>query len=76
VNFHREKRSNQTHCSTTGPDAMLSRKRRGRGAVLPYRARSLLGSRESSSLGEMSGVDDEPGGGAGLATELRSAVTA
>src|SRR5437588_10355905 len=26
VNFHREKRSNQTHCSATDPDAMLSRK--------------------------------------------------
>ncbi len=37
VNFHREKRSNQTHCSTTDPDAMLSRKSRGSGAVLAYR---------------------------------------
>src|SRR5580698_3294738 len=34
VNFHREKRNNQTHCSTTDPDAMLSRKSRGSGAVL------------------------------------------
>jgi len=28
VNFHGEKRSNQTHCSTTDPDAMLARKSR------------------------------------------------
>jgi transposase len=31
VNFHGEKRSNQTHCSTTDPDAMLARKSRGTG---------------------------------------------
>src|SRR5947208_4614896 len=37
VNFHREKRGNQTHCSTTDSDAMLSRKSRGSGAVLAYR---------------------------------------
>src|SRR5664279_4902242 len=41
VNFHREKRSNQTHCSTTDPDAMLSRKSRGSGAVLAYRGHLL-----------------------------------
>jgi len=28
VNFHREKRTNQTHCSTTDSDVMLSRKSR------------------------------------------------
>jgi hypothetical protein len=32
VNFHREKCSNQTHCSTTDPDAILSRKSRGSGS--------------------------------------------
>jgi len=41
VNFHREKRGNQTHCSTTDPDAMLSRKSRGSGAVLAYRGHLL-----------------------------------
>jgi hypothetical protein len=41
VNFHREKRSNQTHYSTTDPDAMLSRKSRGSGAVLAYRGHLL-----------------------------------
>jgi len=45
VNFHREKRSNQTHCSTTDPDAMLSRKNRGSGAVLAYRGHLLTENR-------------------------------
>jgi hypothetical protein len=45
VNFHREKRSNQTHCSTTDPDAMLSRMSRGSGAVLAYRGRLLTENR-------------------------------
>jgi len=37
VNFHGEKRSNETHCSITDPDAMLARKSLGTGAVLAYR---------------------------------------
>ncbi len=41
VTFHREKRSNQTHSSTTDPDAMLSRKSRGSSAVLAYRGHLL-----------------------------------
>lgn len=41
MNFHREKRRNDTHCSTTDPDAMLSRKSRGSGAVLAYRGHLL-----------------------------------
>ena len=45
VNFHREKRSNKTHCSTTDPDAMLSRKSRGSGAVLAYRGHLLTENR-------------------------------
>jgi transposase len=45
VNFHREKRSNQTHCSTTDPDAMLARKSRGTGAVLAYRGHLLTENR-------------------------------
>ena len=45
VNFHREKRSNQTHCSTTDPDAMLSRKSRGSCAVLAYRGHLLTENR-------------------------------
>src|SRR5438128_2831847 len=36
VNFHREKRCNETHCSTTDPDAMLSGKSRGSAPLLAY----------------------------------------
>ncbi len=45
VNFHREKRSNQTHCSTTDADAMLARKSRGTGSVLAYRGHLLTENR-------------------------------
>jgi len=45
VSFHGEKRSNQTHCSTTDPDAMLARKSRGTGAVLAYRGHLLTENR-------------------------------
>jgi transposase len=45
VNFHDEKRSNETHCSTTDPDAMLARKSRGTGAVLAYRGHLLTENR-------------------------------
>jgi len=45
VNFHGEKRSNQTHCSTTDPDAMLARKSQGTGAVLAYRGHLLTENR-------------------------------
>jgi transposase len=45
VNFHGEKRSNETHCSTTDPDAMLARKSRGTGAMLAYRGHLLTENR-------------------------------
>jgi len=45
VNFHGEKRTNKTHCSTTDPDAMLARKSRGTGAVLAYRGHLLTENR-------------------------------
>jgi IS5 family transposase len=45
VNFHDERRSNETHCSTTDPDAMLARKSRGSGAVLAYRGHLLTENR-------------------------------
>jgi IS5 family transposase len=45
VSFHGEKRSNETHCSTTDPDAMLARKSRGTGAVLAYRGHLLTENR-------------------------------
>ena len=45
VNFHGEKRSNQTHRSTTDPEAMLARKSRGSAAVLAYRGHLLTENR-------------------------------
>jgi transposase len=45
VNFHGEKRSNDTHCSTTDPDAMLARKSRGTPALLSYRGHLLTENR-------------------------------
>lgn len=45
VNFHGEKRSNETHCSTTDRDAMLARKSRGSGAALAYRGHLLTENR-------------------------------
>ena len=45
VNFHGEKRSNQTHESTTDPDAKLARKGDGREAKLSYNANLLVENR-------------------------------
>jgi transposase len=45
VNFHGEKRSNETHQSTTDPDAMLARKGNGREAKLSYNANLLTENR-------------------------------
>jgi IS5 family transposase len=45
VNFRGEKRSNQTHASTTDPDARLARKGLGREARLSYQANALMDNR-------------------------------
>lgn len=45
VNFHKEKRSNQTHRSTTDPDALLARKGKGKEAKLSYAAHALMENR-------------------------------
>ena len=45
VNFHGEKRSNDTHFSTTDPDAMQARKSHGSAAVLAYRGHLLTENR-------------------------------
>jgi transposase len=42
VNFHRQKRSNETHRSTTDPDARLYKKAQGREARLGYLAHVLM----------------------------------
>ena len=45
VNFHGEKRSNQTHVSTTDPDARLARKGSGKEAKLSYNSNLLVENR-------------------------------
>lgn len=45
VNFHGEKRSNQTHESTTDPDALLARKGYGKEAKLSYNGNLLTENR-------------------------------
>jgi len=45
VNFRGEKRSNQTHASTTDPDARLARKGPGRESKLSYQANALMDNR-------------------------------
>jgi|SRR5580658_1143650 transposase len=45
VDFHGEKRSNDTHCSTTDPDALLARKGTGKEAKLSYSGHVLMENR-------------------------------
>jgi Transposase DDE domain/Transposase domain (DUF772) len=45
IDFHGEKRSNQTHVSTTDPDAMLARKGNGKEARLCYCGNVLIENR-------------------------------
>jgi hypothetical protein len=45
VDFHGEKRSNDTHASTTDPDTRLARKGRGKEAKLSYSAQALIENR-------------------------------
>jgi Transposase DDE domain len=45
VNFHGEKRKNDTHASTTDPDALLCRKGQGKEAKLAYLGHVLLDNR-------------------------------
>jgi transposase len=45
VNFHQEKRSNDTHQSTTDPEALLARKGKGKEAKLSYAGHVLMENR-------------------------------
>jgi len=45
VNFHGERRSNDTHASTTDPEARLARKGAGREAKLSYARHALIDNR-------------------------------
>jgi IS5 family transposase len=50
VNFHGEKRSNETHGSTTDPDALLARKGSGKEAKLSYNGNLLTENRNGFIL--------------------------
>jgi transposase len=45
INFHGEKRSNETHASTTDPEAMLARKGSGKEAKLSFNGNVLMENR-------------------------------
>lgn len=45
INFHGEKRSNETHASTTDPESKLARKSNGTAAKLSFSAHSLMENR-------------------------------
>jgi transposase len=51
VDFHGEKRSNQTHQSTTDPDAMLAKKGAGKEAKLSYSGHVLMENRNGLVAG-------------------------
>jgi transposase len=53
VDFHGEKRSNETHCSTTDADALLARKGRGKEAKLSYDGHVLMENRNGLVLDTM-----------------------
>jgi transposase len=50
VDFHGEKRSNQTHQSTTDPDAMLCKKGKGKEAKLGYTGHVLMENRNGLAV--------------------------
>ncbi len=45
VDFHGEKRTNDTHCSTTDPESLLMRKGKGKEAKLSYGTHALMENR-------------------------------
>jgi len=51
VDFHGEKRSNETHASTTDPDALLARKGKGKEAELSFTANLLVENRNGLIVG-------------------------
>jgi hypothetical protein len=51
INFHGEKRSNETHASTTDPEAKLARKSGGTTAKLSFSAHSLMSSSRDFEVG-------------------------
>jgi hypothetical protein len=53
VDFHGETRSNETHCSTTDPEALLARKGKGKEAKLSYAGHVLMENRNGLAVDVM-----------------------
>ena len=58
VDFHREKRSNETHQSTTDPDARLYRKSKGSEAKMSYLGHALMENRHGLLVDTMVTIAD------------------
>ena len=75
VNFHGEKRSNQTHESKTDPDAKLARKGEGKEAKLSYSGNLLVENRNglivNAKVWEANGTGRARCGAADAGTDCR-----
>ena len=60
VNFHGEQRSNETHQSTTDPEARLYRKGKGREAKLAYVGNLLMDNREGLAVATQVSLGEGP----------------
>jgi hypothetical protein len=58
VDFHREKRSNETHRSTTDPDARLYKKSKGSEAKMSYLGHALMENRHGLLVDTMVTIAD------------------
>jgi len=78
VNFHGERRSNETHRSTTDPDARLARKAKGQPAKLCYSGNALMDHREGLCVDicvvQASGTSERVAAEAMLARQARKRV--
>src|SRR2546428_1023478 len=75
VDFHREKRSNETHESKTDPDAKLARKGKGKEAKLSYNGNLLVENRNglivNTEVFEANGTAERDGTDSGHETSNR-----
>lgn len=63
TDFHGEKRSNETHASTTDPDAKLAKKSKGTTAKMSYSAHALIENRHGLLVAfQMDEANDETRG--------------
>jgi transposase len=79
VNFHGQKRGNETHASTTDPDARLARKGNGKEAKLCFTASALMENRSGLLVGfrieHASGIAEREGALAMVANSVAAGAT-